>query len=371
MSKSGSKQKSKPKKKRRLRRGLVVTLIILILILLATGGFYLWYANELRPTGTASEEKTIEIAEGETYEQLLDQLQSEGLIRSADAAKIYSKLSGDHTHFAGNFRLNKGMSTQEVLKYLSDQNNMEQTYAVVTIPEGYWAKQIAEVLSSHFPEYKAEDFMNLWNDMDYINQLAADYPFLNPEVLSNEQLFVKLEGYLFPETYYIDYGSSMDQITRTFLDQFDKVYEKYKAEIEASPYNLEQLLTLASIVQFESGNAAEMPVIAGIFYNRLDQNMPLQSSVTVCYALQEKFDSAQACETNTDIDSPYNTYMYPGIPIGPILNPGEEAIKAGLEPQASDYLYFVSDIHGDGSIHYATTYEEHLANVEKYNLNIE
>lgn len=370
MSKSASPKK--PKKKRRLKRWLIVVLVLLLLALGALGGFYWWYSNGLKPTGSASEEETIEIADGETYDQMLQELQDLGFIRSADIARVYSRLSGAPAeHFAGKFRINKGMSTPEILEYLSKQENMELTYAVVTIPEGYWAKQIANELCTYFPEYKPEDFMNLWNDMNYINTLAQDYPFLNPEVLSNEQLFVKLEGYLFPETYYIDCGSSTDQITRTFLDQFQKVYDKYKAQIGASPYNLEQLLTLASIVQFESGNPSEMPTIAGIFYNRLDQNMPLQSSVTVCYALQEKFDSAQACETNTDIDSPYNTYMYPGIPIGPILNPGEEAIRAVLEPKKTDYLYFVSDIHGDGSIHYATTYEEHQANVEKFNLNIE
>ncbi|WP_273235171.1 endolytic transglycosylase MltG [Ileibacterium valens] len=368
---SNSSRRSKPKKKRRVKVWLVIVLVLLLIVLAAVGGFYFWYSGSLKPAGNAEDKQTIVIEDGESYDQMLDELEQEGFIKSANAAKIYAKLSGSHTHFAGNFTLNKGMSTPEVLQFLADQNNIDKTYAVVTIPEGYWAKQIAKTLCESFPEYKPEDFMNLWNDPAYIDTLAVDYPFLNTEILNNSDLFVKLEGYLFPETYYIDFGSTPDQITRIFLNQFATVYDKYKAQIEASPYTLEEILTLASIVQFESGKADEMPMIAGIFYNRLNQGMPLQSSVTVCYALQDQFDSAQACETNTDIDSPYNTYIYAGIPIGPILNPGEEAIKAVLEPVSSDYLFFVSDIHGDGSIHYAKTYEEHLANVEKFNLNIE
>lgn len=370
MSKSSG--NSKPvRKKRRLRKWLVAVLVILIILFVAAGSFYYWYSRELSPTGNASDEQTIEIAEGETYDELLSSLQSDGLIRSATAAKIYSKISGSTDYFTGNFKLNKGMTTPEILAYLSNADNAEKTYAVITVPEGWWAKQIADELAKNFPEYKAEDFMNLWNDPNYIEELSQTYEFINPEVLNNDQLICKLEGYLFPETYHIDFGMTTDQITRMFLDQFRTVYDKYKTQIEESPYTLEEILTLASIVQFESGDPQEMPTIAGIFYNRLNQGMPLQSSVTVCYALQEEFDSAQACETNTDIDSPYNTYLVAGIPVGPILNPGEEAIAAVLNPAQTDYLYFVSDIHGDGSIHYATTLEEHEANIDQFGLRID
>lgn len=263
------------------------------------------------------------------------------------------------------------MDTPEILDYISNPENQELSYAVVTIPEGYWAKQIAEILANQFPQYTQQQFIDLWNDAEYIQTLSESYDFIDPSVLDNEQYFVKLEGYLFPDTYYIDYDMTPDEITRMFLDQFQIVYDEYKDEIENSGYTLQQILTLASIVQFESGDAAEMKDIAEVFYNRLEQSMKLQSSVTVCYALYDEFESAQDCETNYSVDSPYNTYEYEGIPIGPILNPGSEAIAAVLNPNKNDYLFFVSDIYGDGSIHYATTYEEHLANIEKYNLNIE
>lgn len=355
---------------RRHRKWPVVLAVVIILILLAACGGGLWFVSQLKPTGTADQEVTVEVTEGESYDALLQDLADQDLIRSDFAAKVYTRLHGAQDHYAGQFVLNRGMSTEEVLAYLANPDNAEQTYAVVTVPEGYWAKQVAAVLSEAFPQYSAESFLELWNSADYIQELAGTYSFLNPEILDNEQYFVKLEGYLFPETYYLEKDMDQDAITRTFLNQFQTVYEKYREQIEASGMSLEQILTLASIVQFESGDPAVMPDIARVFLNRLDQNMMLQSSVTVCYALYDQFTSAQDCETNPDVESPYNTYQNEGLPIGPILNPGEDAIRAVLEPADNDYLYFVADIHGDGSVHFAKTWEEHEANVEKYNLNI-
>lgn len=358
------------KKRKRKVRGFRVFLIIVLLILIAVAAGLFWYASALKPAGKAEEEQTVTVAAGETWNGVLEDLKEKNLIKSDMAAQIYTKLSHEGTVYEGDFKVNSGMSTPEILRYLSNPENIEKTYAVVTVPEGTWAKQIAEILAKAFPEYTAQQFIDLWNDDTYINELAKTYTFLNPQIVENQEYFVKLEGYLFPETYYIDYGSTPDQITRTFLDQFQKVYDANKESFDASGMSVEEILTLASIVQFESGDPAQMPDIAEVFYNRMEQNMPLQSSVTVCYALYDEFSSANDCETNTQIDSPYNTYINNGLPPGPILNPGEQAIEAVLHPAENDYLYFVSDIHGDGSIHYATTYEEHLANIDKYNLNI-
>ena len=352
------------------RRWPAVLLTFIIVMALACCGIGLWYIGETKPTGTESEEVTVAVEEGETSESLFKKLEEDGLIRSVEAAKLCARIRGSADLYAGTFVLNKGMSTEQILEHLANPDNSVLTYNVITVPEGTWAKQIADILAENYPEYTAQDFLDLWNDADYIKTLSETYSFLNPEILNNEQFFVKLEGYLFPETYYMDKDLTSDEITRTFLNQFQTVYDKYKDQIEASGMSLEEVLTLASIVQFESGDPAVMPDIARVFLNRLDQDMPLQSSVTVCYALYDKYSSAKDCETNPDVESPYNTYLHNGLPIGPILNPGEEAIKAVLEPADNDYLYFVADIHGDGSVHFARTWEEHEANVQKYNLNI-
>lgn len=362
---------TKKRKRRKVRVFRVILLIILVLLIIIAAGL-LWYKNELEPVGSADEEVTIEVSAGESYSSILDTLKEDGLIKSTLAASVYAKLHDTTNVYEGEFTLNKGMNTAEVLNYLTDPANINLSYAVVTIPEGYWAKQIAAVLAEAFPEYTAQDFLDLWNSNEYIDQLAADYDFIDAAALEDDQYFVKLEGYLFPETYYIDYGSTTDEITRYFLNQFGKVYEEnidaFNSMAEQG-WSVQDIVTLASIVQFESGDAAEMPDIAEVFYNRLEAGMDLQSSVTVCYALYDDYTSAKDCETQTDIDSPYNTYLYSGLPIGPILNPGADAIYAVLHPAENDYYYFVADIHGDGAVYFATTYEEHEANVERFNLS--
>lgn len=356
--------------KRKRRTGLWIALLLIAILITAAGGGYMWYQHGLKPVSEQSEAVTIEVGEGQSKDSLIRELKEKGLIREELPAKIYASLDKKFTLYAGAFILSPSMSVPEIFDYLSKPENIESSHVAVTVPEGAWAKQIAQIISEKIPGHTAQEYIDLWNSMDYINTLSQTYPFIKPDQLSNDQFFVRLEGYLFPNTYYMDLDMNPDEITRMMLDQFSAVYEKYKAQFDASPYSIEQLVTLASIVQFEGGTEQNMKDIARVFYNRLDQNMMLQSSVTVCYALYDNFSSAQDCETNTDIDSPYNTYQHEGLPIGPILNPGEAAIQAVLEPADNDYLYFVADIHGDGAVHFARTYEEHQANIERFNLTI-
>lgn len=359
-----------PKKIKKKKRHVVrnIFLILILLIVLAIGGGVFYYFHNLSPVGDGTNKVTFEIEEGDTYDTVLTNLEKDKLIHSKDIAQLYSKVSQHNSYYAGYFNLNDGMSTEEILDYISDINNASTQQVTVTVPEGTWAKNIAASLAEQFPDYSKDDFLNKWNDMDYIKKLAKDYEFIDPEALDNDEYNVKLEGYLFPNTYSFDKNATIDEITRTFLDQLNTVYQTYKSDVEKSQYSFHELLTLASIVQFESGSAQDMATIAGVFYNRLDEGMDLQSSVTVCYALYDEYDSATACEVNTDVDSPYNTYVNSGLPIGPISNPGEEALKAVLEPEDNNYLFFVADVNGDGTVYYSETYEEHEQKMEELNL---
>lgn len=360
---------TRKKAKKKSHKGLWITLSILVVLFIAVLSAAFWYSNGLKAAGSSQEAIGIEIAEGESLDSLLANLKEKGLIRSEKAAKIYATLHKSD-RYAGTFELNDSMSTPEILRFVSDPANVKNTSVSVTIPEGKWARDIATILGDALPNLSAEEFLRLWNDNAYIETLAQTYPFIDPAALENDQYFVKLEGYLFPDTYFVDLDMNEDQVTRMMLDQFANIYNKYAADIANSGYSLQQILTLASIIQFESGNPAEMKDISGVLHNRLAQGMPLQSSVTVCYALYDDFNTSEQCETNTDIDSPYNTYLHEGLPIGPILNPGEAAIEAAIFPNQNEYLYFVSDIYGDGQTYFASTYEEHLANVERFNLQL-
>lgn len=358
-------------KKQNKRKGLAVIVTCALILVAGFGilGGLIWYKTGLDPVGTGTEETAVVVEEGESVDSLLAKLKSKNLIRSVSAAKVYNFLHRG-TRYAGVFELTPSMSVPEIFEEIGSPAKAQVSYAAVMIPEGTWAKDIAHILADALPQLKAEELLRLWNDDAYIETLAQDYPFLDPSVLENSQYFVKLEGYLFPDTYHIDFNMNEDQVTRMLLDQFNVMYEQYRGDIESSGYTLQQILTLASIIQFESGIVSEMPDISGVLHNRLNIDMPLQSSVTVCYALYDQFTSPEQCETEYDIDSPYNTYLHSGLPIGPILNPGKDAFDAALHPAENDYLFFVSDIHGDGKTYFARTYEEHLENVDRFNLTI-
>lgn len=351
----------KVNQKKRRRRILFLLIVCLIV------SPFLYYFNSLRPVGDGAEKVSFKIEDGQTYDQVLENLESKHLIKSATMAKIYSRFRTNATYYAGNFTLNDGMSTGEVLNYIGNVKNSLKNQIKITIPEGTWAKEAAASIAAKY-DYSTKEILSKWNDIKYIKKLAKDYKFLDPKVLNNSDYKVKLEGYLFPDTYAFDSDATIDEITRTFLDRFEKVYEKYESQIKKSNYSLQEILSLASVVQFESATTRDMRKIAGVFYNRLDKDMKLESSVTVCYALYDDFEDPKDCEVNTDEESPYNTYLHKGIPIGPILNPGETAIQAALNPIKSDDLYFVADVNGDGTVYYSKTYEDHQKKMEELGL---
>ena len=360
---------TKRKVRKKSHKGLWITLILLIVLAAGAGGAYFWYSSLLKPVGGEEQKIGIEIDQGEGLNTLLHQLKEKGLIKSEEAAKIYGRLENPEM-YAGTYELSPTMSVPEIFAYLANPANAVTDYIPVMIPEGTWAKDTAQILADEVPNLSKDEFMRLWNDDAYIEQLAAEYPFLDPSKLENDQYFVKLEGYLFPDTYYVGLDANEDQVTRMMLDRFNEVYAAHQAEIDNCGRSIQDLITLASVIQFESGDPSEMNDISGVFVNRLNQGMPLESSVTVCYALYDDFNSGEDCETNTQIDSPYNTYLHSGLPIGPILNPGEDAIMAALRPTGHDYLFFVSDVYGDGKTYFARTYDEHLANIDRFNLQI-
>ncbi len=366
------KKMNKGKLKKRNR----IIVLMCVTVILVFGGGYTFYLNELSAVNEKKENVIFVIEEGETMSSVLDRLQQQNLIKNSTIAGIHARLSNQTQNKAGSFILNDSMSVDEILHTLNDAAAASANQVLITFPEGKWAKDYADLLHQNLG-IDSSKLLKLWNDQDYIEELAADYAFLNADDLNNDAYRVKLEGYLFPETYAFDKDATEDEITRTFLDHFETIYEKYKADIDSSELSLHELITLASIVQYEAATSEDMQRIAGVFYNRLKADMPLQSTVTVCYALYDDLDrsdtdSWKACEASTDIDSPYNTYLHSGLPVGPILNPGEEAIEAVLHPENNDYLFFIADINGvkgeAGKVYYSRTYEEHQKLQEELNL---
>ncbi|OCN04616.1 aminodeoxychorismate lyase [Erysipelotrichaceae bacterium MTC7] len=336
--------------------GVAIVLVVCI-------SLFALYKINLEPVSSKSEEVRFQIVEGDNQSSIVSRLASEGIIKSETFAKVSAKLNGDDTFAVGLYMIDKSWSTPKILNYLTKAENIKNDEVLITFREGIWAKDIAAELEKQLG-INAEALLALWNDETFLKEAMTHYEFLTDEIF-NDQYKVKLEGYLFPETYYFNKEASLQDITYTFLNQFNVEYQKIKADVEASNMSIHEIVTLASVVQFESSTKDDMEKVAGVFYNRLNIGQKLESSVTVCYSLYE-FDSWLDCEKQYTIDSPYNTYLYEGLPIGPILNPGKEALEATLHPAKHDYYYFIADVQGDGKVYYAKTYEEHLANVEKY-----
>ena len=201
----------------------------------------------------------------------------------------------------------------------------------------------------------ADELIALWDDRDYLDSLIEKYWFLTDEILQDGIMY-PLEGYLYPETYTVtDQNITAEGITEQILDYTDSVLSERKDDIEAFGMTVHEFLSLTSVVESESLFEEDRPKIAGVFMNRLDEGMPLQSDITVLYALQEK--RVNVTYDDLEVDSPYNTYKYTGLPIGPVCAVSAPVMDDTLAYEKSDYLYFFAK--EDGTVIYSKTLEEH------------
>jgi len=294
---------------------------------------------------------------GATAGDIALRLKRLGLISDAELFRLLARYhKADSKLEAGRYELRADMAIEEIIEALQ-HGRLEEI--AVTIPEGWRAEQIAEMLAEEVG-IVGEEFLALVQGRHF------DYEFLQ-----NRPPEATLEGFLFPDTYLLPgQPTALDIIERTLAD-FD---ERFTAEMRQAAVEQEmtiyQVVTLASIVEREAVVAEERPIIAGVFLNRLEEGMNLDSCPTVQYALGYQEDADQwwktpvTLEEFAQVNSPYNTYLHRGLPPGPICSPGLASIHAVLEPVETDYLYFLAK--GDGSHAFAKTFEEHLQNQQRY-----
>lgn len=333
-----------------------ISLAVVSFLIAASLTFVLIYTSQLKPVMSDSSPIVFKVDAGETSNSVIDKLGNEGIIRSSMMTKLQARLSGKRSVFEGYFELDKSWSSEEILNYITNPNNAAPMEATVTLVEGSWAKDMAAEIEKYV-DVKKEDLLDLWNNKEYIQELMNKYEFLPKEILDNDHAKVYLEGFLYPDTYTFRVDSDIRTVTELILNNSMRYYETYKEALSNSSFSMYELMTLASIVEYEANTQEDMEKVAGVFMNRLNQGMRLESSVTVCYALYD-FDSWEECERKSP-ESPYNTYRNPGLTPGPILNPSVKAINATLNYGHHDYLFFIADVHGDGSVHYQKTYAEH------------
>lgn len=345
--------------------GKKILIFILLIVILGVGciGFGL---SQLSAVNRNNNDVEFTVRDGATFKNVLEDLEEQGLIKNSSVAYIYFKLTDFPSVKAGKYIVNDSLSLKEICDYLSDSSNIVDESVEITIIEGSELTTIAEQLSN-ITNLSSNDLLDHWNDEDAFKNYMKDYSFLTEEAC-NEDVRYLLEGYLFPDTYRINPNTTVDEVTRKFLDRTQAVFDKYKGDFINNELSIHQVFTLASVVQWEANSYDDMRKVAGVFFNRLhgDCNSQigssrLESSVTICYAADitvspacELFDTKEKTK-----DSPYNTYYHEGLMPGCICAPGEEAIHAVLYPESSNYCFFFADNQG---VHYSDTYYQHLSN---------
>lgn len=277
--------------------------------------------------------KTITIKSGDNFYKALEKLE----IKSSLSIKLFVKFNAEKIKKldTGSFSFNGKYSVNSIVKTLQESSS---SYVSVTIPEGFTVKQIKERLVKN-SVISEEDFDKTLSEVN-------DFYYYTPNG--------NFDGYFFPDTYQFYKGEDGKSVINKFLNRF---LEKFPSEKYPDKKYFYSRLIMASIIEKEAGNKSEMSLVASVFQNRLDNNMRLQSCATVAYLFN--YEKDYIYYKDLEIDSPYNTYRYKGLPPGPISNPGEESIKASLTPSKTNYFYFV--LGNNGKHHFSKTYNEHMA----------
>ena len=367
----------KKKKKSRLK-GFFVTVFVL-LILLGVGGFfgYRYVESALQPVDANSKQYvTVQIPEGANLQQIGDTLENSGLVKHGFIFSLYAKYKDYNDLKSGYYNLQKSMSTDDIIKELQKGGTpqpQEVALANLTIPEGYTLDQIAQTVGQLQGDFKepltADAFLAKVQDETFISQLVAKYPTLLESLPTKESgVRYRLEGYLFPATYAIKESTTIESLIDEMVAAMDKNLSAHYTAIKEKNLTVNELLTIASLVEKEGLKTDDRKLIAGVFYNRLNLGMPLQSNIAILYAegkLGQNISLADDAAIDTTINSPYNDYTNLGLMPGPVDSPSLDAIEASINQTKSDYLYFVANVQ-DGKVYFATTREEHDRNVAEH-----
>ena len=366
------------KKKKSKAKGCLLNFLV-FLVLVAVGGYfgYGYVQESLKPVDASSKDYvTVQIPEGSNVQEIGSTLEKSGLVKHGLIFSLYAKYKNYSDLKSGYYNLKKSMSTDELIQELQKGGTPEAQAPVLanlTIPEGYTLEQIAQTVGQLQGEFKepltADAFLAKAQDETFISQLVAKYPNLLGSLPTKDSgVRYRLEGYLFPATYTIKDGTTVESLIDEMVAAMDKAMSPYYATIKEKNLTVNELLSIASLVEKEGAKTEDRKKIAGVFYNRLNVGMPLQSNIAILYAqgkLGQKISLADDAGIDTTIDSPYNVYTHLGLMPGPVDSPSSDAIEASVNQTKSEYLYFVANVE-DGKVYFATTKEEHDQNVAEH-----
>jgi UPF0755 protein len=299
-------------------------------------------------------EKSFIIMPGDPLSKTAEKLEEAGVITSAKSFLAYGKWNSfDRAVQPGEHTFHNNQTYKEIYTSLQTITVKESAIAV-TFPEGFYARQMADLLEKKGIVEKKKFLEVVKTGKGIDNVLLKEIP-------NESSLKYRLEGYLFPDTYYFKKNTPPEEVVQRMLLRF---YEQIEHLSLPEHMTVSEWVTLASIVEREASLQEEMPIIAGVFQNRLNRGIKLQSDVTIQYVLEKR--KKRVLYKDLEIEDPYNTYKNKGMPPGPVSNPGTAALKAAAISSQHHYIYFVAKADNSGAHHFSETYEEHLKYSKQY-----
>lgn len=329
------------------KRPKILAALVILMVLLVAGTVYAYFGPSwFLPYKSGY----LHVRSDMTAAEIGQALHEKGYVANPYWFRLAAKISGQASSLQeGEYSVDSHMSVHALLaKFTSGKSEAQR----LVIPEGYTVRQIAQAVGKSTQVSEA----------DFLKAAQSDSQ-LYPYMKGNRQVTFPTEGFLFPDTYFIPYDATADDIVAMMLKNFDRhLTPAMRQGIAKENFSIYQFVTLASLIEKEAKFAEDRPLIASVFQNRLKQHMKLQSDASISYAMGNH--KAAYSISETQYDSPYNTYLYEGLPPGPIGNPGEDCMQAILAAPQTNYLYFVAD--KDGHNHFAADYDTHMKNVQEY-----
>ena len=380
---SRSNRNQKRNKNNRRAGRIARNIIVLLILILSLAGFFGYrYVSDAVGAKDVKSTKfiSVEIPENSGNSYIGQLLESAGVIKSGKVFNYYTKFKNISNLKSGYYNLQPSMTMDEIIEALQKKGSdkpQEPSLGTVLVKEGYTIEQIAKAVEVNSSAkkgkhsstgLKAKEFLKLMKDDAFITKMKAKYPTLLANLPNSTDAKYVLEGYLFPATYNIHDDTTVESLAEEMLSTMDTYLSPYYATISSSDHNVNEILTLASLVEKEGATDDDRKNIASVFYNRLDSDIALQSNIAVLYALGKLGQETTLKEDatiDTNIDSPYNDYVHKGLMPGPVDSPSLSAIEAVINPSSTKYMYFVADV-STGNVYFAESYEEHQHNVETY-----
>ena len=380
---SRSNRNQKRNKNNRRAGRIARNIIVLLILILSLAGFFGYrYVSDAVGAKDVKSTKfiSVEIPENSGSSYIGQLLESAGVIKSGKVFNYYTKFKNISNLKSGYYNLQPSMTMDEIIEALQKKGSdkpQEPSLGTVLVKEGYTIEQIAKAVEVNSSAkkgkhsstgLKAKDFLKLMKDDVFLTKMKAKYPALLANLPKDTDAKYVLEGYLFPATYNIHDDTTVESLAEEMLSTMDTYLSPYYATISSSGHNVNEILTLASLVEKEGATDDDRKNIASVFYNRLNSDMALQSNIAVLYALGKLGQETTLKEDatiDTNIDSPYNDYVHKGLIPGPVDSPSLSAIEAVINPSSTKYMYFVADVT-TGNVYFAESYEEHQHNVETY-----